>query len=169
MPRLELRRADELTPEEHAAVAHWEATVFPNQGYVITPMEWRILLWVGDRLVSHVGVVRRTVEVGGQPVHVAGIGWVGTLGEYRHSGLGSQTMRRAQEFLHDPLGVDFGLLVTSDQTRPFYERLGWQTVPGPIAFDQPSGKATWGGIGMALPVRRREWPGGSVDLRGLLW
>lgn len=167
-PRIEVKRDDALTPEERAAVEAWTGTVFGPQPYVISPMEWRVMLWADGQLVSHVGIVRRTVDVGGQPVGVGGIGWVGTLEERRMGGLASRTMRRAQELIAE-LGVDFGLLVTGERTAPFYEKLGWRIVPGPLTFDQPAGKVTWPGVAMARPVRRRDWPGGPIDLRGLLW
>ncbi len=126
------------------------------------------MLWVGDDLVSHVTLIRRTVVAAGQPVDVAGVGYVGTLKEHRARGLASQTMRRAQGLMPG-LAVDFGLLVTGQRTAPFYERLGWSIVPGPVTFDQPSGPMNWDGVLMALPVRRPDWPGGPVDLAGLLW
>jgi predicted N-acetyltransferase YhbS len=126
------------------------------------------MLWIGDELVSHVALIRRTVVAAGQPVDVAGVGYVGTRREHRARGLASQTMRRAQS--HMPaLAVDFGLLVTGQRTAPFYQRLGWSIVPGPATFDQPSGQMTWPGVLMAWPVRQRDWPGGPVDLGGLLW
>lgn len=168
-PRITVAPSEALTPAERAAVDEWTAVVFGPQPYVIAPMEWRVTLWLGDRLVSHVGLVRRAVAVGGRPVDVAGVGWVGTLAEWRLAGLASQTMRRAQQFMRDELGAEFGLLVTSQGTAPFYRKLGWSIVPGPLSFEQPAGPTTWPGVAMALPLRGSAWPGGPIDLRGLLW
>jgi hypothetical protein len=167
-PRIEVKRDDALAPAERSAVEAWTEVVFGPQPYVIAPVEWRVLLWLDGQLVSHVGLVRRVVQVGGAPVDVGGVGYVGTLAERRRGGLASRTMGRAHALM-DELGVDFGLLVTSQRTAPFYQSLGWGIVPGPLTFDQPAGPLTWPGVAMALPVRRRDWPGGPIDLRGLLW
>lgn len=167
-PRIEVKREADLTPAERAAVAEWTDAVFGQIKHTLAPIEWRVMLWLGGELVSHVAVIRRTVVAAGQPVDVGGIGYVGTVKERRTGGLASQTMRRAQDLLAE-LAVDFGLLVTSQRTAPFYEKLGWSIVPGPTTFDQPTGPMTWPGVLMALPVRRRDWPGGPVDLGGLLW
>jgi hypothetical protein len=168
-PRIELKRDEALTAAERAAVDRWIGLVFGPQPYVISPMEWRVTLWLDDELVSHVGLIRRAVDVGGRSVEVGGFGWVGTLAERRLGGLASRAMRRAQEFARDELGVEFGLLVTSQRTAPFYEKLGWSIVPGPLSFAQPSGPVTWPGVAMAFPAGGAAWPGGPIDLRGLLW
>jgi len=168
-PRLDLKRDDALTPAERAAVDGWIEVVFGPQPYVIAPMEWHVTLWLDGELVSHVGLIRRDVDVGGRRLDVGGVGWVGTLKERRLGGLASRTMRRAQEFMREELGVEFGLLVTSQRTAPFYEKLGWSIVPGPLGFDQPAGPVTWPGVAMAFPAGRSAWPGGPIDLRGLLW
>jgi hypothetical protein len=168
-PRIDLTRDDALTPADRAAVEALIGVVFGPQPYLISPMEWRVTLWLDGELVSHVGLVRRTIDVGGRPLDVGGVGWVGTLAERRLGGLASRTMRRAQEFMREELGVEFGLLVTSQPTAPFYEKLGWSIVPGPLSFDQPSGPVVWPRVAMAFPAGRSAWPGGPIDLRGLLW
>jgi len=67
------------------------------------------------------------------------------------------------------LGVEFGLLVCEEDVVPFYERLGWQVVEGPLTFDQPGGQATWPAVVMVLPCGGKAWPEGMIDLCGLPW
>jgi hypothetical protein len=62
------------------------------------------------------------------------------------------------------------LLLCRPELEPFYERLGWRTVPGPLAFEQPGQRLTWPLRVMVLPCAPgAEWPRGTIDLRGLPW
>ena len=169
---IEIRLTDELSAEELALVSQARSRIdygMPAWGYQYAPKTWRVLAWLDGIVVSHAGILERTVEVNGQPVRVGGISGVWTLPEHRGSGLGSAVMRAAAAFLRDDLRAEFGLLICRDEVRPFYERLGWKPVTGPLVFDQPSGKITWPLTTMILPCSQSEWPEGVVDLRGLPW
>ena len=132
-------------------------------------MEWRVLLWVGEQLVSHVGIAPREVAAGDRSIAVGGLGWVGTLPEWRERGLGAAAMRRAASVLRDDLKLPFGLLVCHEPTVAFYRKLGWQRVAGPLRFDQPAGPVEWPDATMVLPSGAAAWPPGPIDLWGLLF
>jgi hypothetical protein len=122
--------------------------------------------------------------VGGTEMRLGGIGGVVTLKEWRNRGIASAAMQKAAEFLHDQLAVPFGLLVCDPALAPFYQKLSWQVVAGPLVFDQPAAfqpgldqvisggpthKATLEGAIMVLPCREAVWPAGLIDLCGLPW
>src|SRR4051794_41985099 len=115
----------------------------PGHDYVWAPKEWRALVWVGDDVGGHAGIVRRTVDVGGQAVLVGGISGVWTPAAYRGRGLGAAVVRAAAAFARDELRVDFGLLLCREGVAPFYGRLGWRAVSAPVVFDQPGGRHGW--------------------------
>jgi aminoglycoside 2'-N-acetyltransferase I len=134
-----------------------------------TPGDTIVLAFWDGPFVAHLNIQEREVMAGGQAVRVAGIGAVVTHPDYRGRGLASAAMRRAAALLQEEVRVDFGLLFCMRRTVPFYSRLGWVEVPGPIMTTQPAGKVRLPATPMILPVRRSDWPGGEIDLRGLPW
>ncbi len=146
--------------------------------------DWHVLAWEGDLLVGHVDITERTASVGGEELRLGGIGGVVTLQERRMRGIAKAALEQAARFLRDELAVPFGLLVCDPVLTPFYEKLGWQAVAGPLIFDQPASfrpgldqvisgeathKATLEGAIMVLPCRDHDWPAGLIDLCGLPW
>jgi aminoglycoside 2'-N-acetyltransferase I len=131
---------------------------------------WRVLVWQGDRLAAHVDITERTAYVEGKPVRLGGIGGVATWPEWRGQGLATAALLQAAAFLYHSLAVDFGLLMCDPALAPFYQRLGWQTVPGPLVFEQSGQEVIMdGGTIMVLPGRERDWPPGRIDLCGPPW
>ena len=172
--RIDLRRYEELTDHESEALADLRTEIdFGTPPYEWTPASerpWRFLVWEGDRLVAHVGVMERTIRVGGQPLHVAGVYSVMTRPADRGKGYASAALREAATFMKEQLGeAAHGLLVCIDERLPFYSRLGWQRVDAPVSFDQPGGRQVNEINTMVLPLRGEPWPAGDVDLRGLPW
>src|SRR5512141_3031961 len=90
--------------------------------------DWAVMVWEDEELVSNVHIIDRVVQVGGQAVHVGGIGNISTKVEWRKRGYASAALKVATEFLADPLKVDFGLMTATDAVRPIYEKLGWRMV-----------------------------------------
>jgi hypothetical protein len=78
-------------------------------------------------------------------------------------------MRLAQNYLRDPLGVEFGLLVCSEKMTLYYGKLGWLRVTAPTWIEQSKGRVILPGPFMILPVCSLEWPEGEIDLKGKPW
>jgi GNAT superfamily N-acetyltransferase len=172
--RIDLRRFEELSEHESEALASLRGEIdFGTPPYEWTPAAerpWRFLVWDDDRLVAHVGVMDRTIRVGGEPLEVAGVYSVMTRPADRGKGYASAALRRAAEFMRDELPrAQHGLLVCIDERVPFYGRLGWQRIDAPVEFDQPGGRQVNEINTMVLPLRGRPWPAGDVDLCGLPW
>ena len=135
--------------------------------YYWSDNDWNVWLRSGDEIVSHVGIVDRTITVGGRPLRVGGVGAVATASEWRRRGYARQLMEAAAAFLRDELHVPAGLLICGEETAPYYGRLGWQTVPGPLLIDQPQGKVAMSAEIMVLLFDETPWPAGTIDLCGL--
>jgi aminoglycoside 2'-N-acetyltransferase I len=171
MMEIEVKRTDELAESERAHIHAWLIQQFGAESgdYEWSDVDWHVMLRVDGQLVSHVEIVERTGTVAGQPVKLGGIGGVVTLPEWRGRGLATATLERAAAFMRDELQVAFGLLICDERMIPFYNRLGWQVVEGPLTFDQPGGKVMSAEVTMVLPCAGADWPEGTIDLCGLPW
>jgi GNAT superfamily N-acetyltransferase len=171
--RIETRATAELSRDELDRIARQRSGIdygMPAWGYEWAPKVWRTLCWVGDEVAGHAGIVPRTVEVAGRPIAVGGISGVWTAAEHRGRGVGQAVMVAAASFMRDQLGVSFGLLLCRPELEPFYARLGWRAVPGPLVFEQPGRRITWPLSVMVLPCAAdAAWPSGAIDLRGAPW
>jgi predicted acetyltransferase len=131
--------------------------------------DWHVVVKLNGVFVSQVGIVERTGTVAGQPVKLGGVGGVATFPNLQKQGLASAAMQKAARFMQESLIVDFGLLLCARETKPFYHKVGWQEVTGPLMFDQPQGMVTFHEVTMILPCIKRDWPPGIIDLCGLPW
>jgi predicted GNAT family N-acyltransferase len=132
-------------------------------------VDWHILITVDEKLVSHVEIVEREAFVGQEAVRLGGIGGVLTLPEWRGRGLAQAGMRKAQEFMCEELGVEFGLLMCDQEMVPFYSKFGWVEVAGPLVYDQPEGKVIFDDKVMIFNCSDMDWPQGMIDIRGYPW
>ena len=151
----------------------WVAQVFhgEDQGLQWSSDDWHVMVRVKGQVVSRVGIVERTGTVNGQPVRLGGIGGVATRPEFRRRGYAQAALTTAAGFMRNGLKVEFGLLICSVKMMPYYGRLGWQPVKGPLTFDQPKGKVTFDDSTkiMVLPCNKHDWPPGVIDLCGPPW
>jgi predicted acetyltransferase len=131
--------------------------------------DWAVMVWEDDDMVSNIHIVERTAKVGTTPVKLGGIGNIATKVEWRRRGFASAAMQVAQDFLRDPLQVDFGLMIATREMVSRYQKIGWRVVAHSLTIDQPDGKAKLDYGVMVLPVCRQDWPEGEIDLCGLPW
>ncbi|MBN1313666.1 MAG: GNAT family N-acetyltransferase [Anaerolineae bacterium] len=133
--------------------------------------DWQVTVWEGETWTSMLLLVKRAIMVDGQPLLVGGIGSVMTVPEWRGRGHASAAMRAASTFIRDQLKAPFGLLICGSHRVHLYQSVGWQVVPGPLSFSQPSGKRTFPDdtIIMVYPCTDQRWPGGPIDLCGPPW
>ena len=168
---IEIRRTDAVPADELEAIRRWQAQIFGNSEYQWADSDWLLTVKVDGNFVSGLEVVERTAKVGNRDVRLGGVGGVITLPEWRGKGLASAALQRANDFICGELGAEFGLLVTGEALIPFYSRVGWERVNGPLTFDQPDGRKVtvtdW--VIMVLRCNGRKWPGGEIDLCGLPW
>ena len=131
-----------------------------------------VRVWEDGLLVSCLWITERTILVDGQPTRIAGIRGVRTDPPCRRRGFGAAAMRAAAEFIWRELRPDLAMLLSSEMAVPFYQRLGWQIIKGPVYFDQPTGKQNLNEVlperpTMVLLPKGRDLTRGPVDLCGL--
>lgn len=169
--RIEVKPANELSPFEKArqdCVVTSSLYAFLN-GTKWAPADWTVMVWEDEELVSNVHIVERMVMVGKQQIRLGGIGNVATKVEWRKRGYARLALKTAQNFLLEPLQVDFGMMIATEQMVPRYEKLGWKVAAKSMWVEQPDGKTSLNFPVMILPVCMQVWPEGGIDLCGLPW
>lgn len=175
--QIECKATDDLSDDDHAALRVLSAAVYPPENdvnlpgpFVWAPQQRRILVRDdAGQIVSHVGVLTRTVLLDGVPVRIGGVGGVKTHPEARGRGYASAAMARAAAFFADEAQVSFAFLVTFDR-RSFYERLNWRLFGGIVNVEQPDGMIHFtANEPMVYSVRRTAPTAGVLDLQGLPW
>ena len=176
--RIECKATDDLTNDDHAALRVLSAAVYPPRvtaaspglQFAWAPQQSHILVRDdAGQIVSHVGVLTRTVLLDGVPVRIGGVGGVKTHPDARGWGCASAAMARAAAFFADEARVPFAFLVTLDR-RLFYERLNWRLFGGVVNVEQPGGTIHFtANEPMVYSVRRTAPAAGALDLQGLPW
>jgi predicted acetyltransferase len=131
--------------------------------------DWAVMVWEDEDMVSNVHIIERMAKVGAEPVKLGGIGNIATKVEWRKRGYASTALKVAQDFLQDPLRVDFGLMIATEQMVSRYLKIGWKQVGNSLLIDQPTGRTSLNYPVMVLPVCKQNWPEGAIDLCGLPW
>lgn len=161
----------ELDTKDRELLGEWSRALFGSAEdmYDWATPDWRILVRVGGQLAAHAAISQRTVSANEEPARVGGIGGVMVSHEFQGKGHAKAAMLRAQEFIRDTLQLEFGFLFCSPRLVPYYQRLGWMPIEGPVSFAQGGSDVTWHEETMVLPLTNRHWPGPPVDLNGPPW
>ncbi len=177
--RIDTMLVADLTSADRAELRALTAAVYTPDVIATLPQTrvtwaattWSIRVWDDDgRLVSHVGMLTRDVEVDGVRTTIGGIGGVKTHPEARGRGYASAALQMASAFFTDDLGVAFVLLVCLPPTVPYYERLGWRRFHGTLLVAQPGGTILFlANLPMALPARAAAPLDGTINLCGYPW
>lgn len=131
--------------------------------------DWAVMVWEDDDMVSNIHIIVRTANVGKEQVKLGGIGNIATKVEWRQRGYAGAALKVAQDFLREPLQVDFGLMIATQEMISHYEKVGWSVVADSMIIDQPDGQTKLNYPTMVLPVCKQNWPIGPIDLCGLPW
>lgn len=85
--------------------------------------------YIGGRMVSYAGVVRKTIEHSDQIFSIAGLSCVATDPNYQGQGLGLSTVSAATKWIEQS-DADFGIFTCEPSLATFYKRAGaWPIVP----------------------------------------
>jgi len=120
-----------------------------------------------DRTIAHALIFPRMVNSSAGKMVVQALARVCTDPEYRGHQLGIQIVRAAFALVDDGT-FSFSLFQTSDEVRPFYERLGSCKVDNPFVDSTASDK-TQSPFSDRVIMRYPsggDWPVGEIDLCG---
>ena len=175
-----------LTEAEARPVAELLVSVFPRRGLderlgkLVN--DWRdyrgpeatyprsMIIREGERVLAHAAASPRTIGTNEGELTVAALSHVATDPEARGRKLGQAVVRAVFDLVdHGPF--QHSLFQTSDDVRPFYEKLGAGVVTNPFInsqADDPTQKPFWDEVVMRYPAAK-HWPTGEIDLRGPGW
>lgn len=135
-----MRDASEISDAERAScVALWEYTWPLQPGETRDPgssadVVASVMLLAPDGLLAGAcSMVDRAVIVGGLSCRVAGLSRLAVAEGYRRRGYGSRVVRAFTEHAR-ARGCEFGMLFCYREMRPFYQRLGWESLEGEVTY-----------------------------------
>lgn len=133
--------------------------------------EFSVVLADEEQIAAHVGVVRRTIQAGGQPLCVAGVQNVFVLPTQRGRGQSTIVMEAAMAEAARRV-FDCGLLFCVPELERVYTRCGWQVLETRQVIRVENGRELplpGRNIAMFYPLRVRHFPTGSIHLGGNDW
>jgi len=133
---------------------------------------WFVLGRLGDKLVSQIGIVDRTILAGGQSLVIGGVGGVATHPDFQRRGFAAMLLQAAAEQMRrrgsgDP--YDFAMLFCDPKLIPYYAKSGFRQVNNPIYILQSGRRVLFEDHQMVLPLSGKPWPEGDVELNGPPW
>lgn len=164
-----ITQVDSLTEDDRARLFGWGEDIF---GVKQLNLSWRhkdvhFTLTVAGEVVSHVGVLKHEVSVGGEAIMVGGVGGVVTIPTAQRRGYARELMSHAAEFFKN-WQVEAGLLFCLKRRVAYYGSQGWQLVRSPVEIQQPNGNIASPLEVMVLPLTR-TWPEGKIQLNSFPW
>lgn len=138
-----------------------------------------VIIEDGDSVIAYVGVIDRTIKLGGRRYRVAGVQNVCVLPKYRGQRLSDGVLKAAMEEAHTRK-FDFGLLFTQQNIKQVYARNGWieimyrkftrtKTCPERSRRNDANIEMPPESIKMYYPLAVKDFPTGDVDLLGNKW
>jgi GNAT superfamily N-acetyltransferase len=133
------------------------------------PTETHVFVSANGTKMSHVGLVRQTIQISGASLDVAGVGGVLVRSGERSHGYGRAAMEAAEAFAAREWNVGFMLLFCREALRSWYDALGWRKVLGATWADQPNGPIVLPLESMWKSHNSTQWPRGDVHLHSCPW
>lgn len=161
----------EITSGEHKAFAGLLAGIYPkhhklfidtHSWYGARP-ELRVVGYIGDHPVAHLGILRRFVHVSNTntDILVGDVGLVGVDPALQGKGVGKLLLEQTAQTLNN-LELPFGFITCKRELVPFYRAGGWLYVEGQTTrmIDREQQPFTSNSSVVVLPVlaTMSEWP-----------
>lgn len=180
-PTITFKSEFELTPDEKTQINRLLSSVFTEtdyrgQAYFKQLCHHRLLLWQGDKLIGHLGIDYRVMNLNGQEITVWGVIGLAVDPALQGKGLGTKLMlefeRIAVAHKHN---IDFLFLVTD--VPAFYERLGYSKTTLTIQWLKIHQGKNYG-LGnepitdsdfMFKKIGDKDWSDGELDMLGYMY
>jgi GNAT superfamily N-acetyltransferase len=171
---IDIKISETLSEPVRQSLFGWSDDIFGLAGTELADLpgksaELRFALYLDGQAMGHVGILRHTVAVAGQPIHIGGIGGVLTRPEAQGKGYAHQLLNEATAFLKNEWRVQFGMLFCFERLMSFYQSMGWQQIHNDVYLDYGDRKVLSSDVVMVLPLQSQAWPSGMVDVNDYAW
>lgn len=122
--------AELATQVEALEAAAWPGTG-DSHGHDPALRPWSMLLVQDGRVLSALTILSKRITHQGRPYAASGLSSVVTDAGARGHGHGRHLVEAARDTIARS-GADLGLFTCDRPLRPFYERAGWQELPGAV-------------------------------------
>ena len=135
---------------------------------------WIVVGFAPDGTVAaYCAMVEKMISVGNPPQYIqaAGVQGFSVRPAWRKRGVSDRMMEIAVAEAKSR-GLDAGLLFCLPVLEKLYGRMGWHTINTPVMVRDEQGRPAplpEKNIAMIIPLNRREFPGGEVDIMGPDW
>lgn len=137
-------------------------------GFDWSGSEEYVVLRVDGRLAAMVGMLERTIRVGGREVKVGGVGGVATHPDHRRRGYAGRLLEAAARVLQEK-GCRFAMLFCDQKLVEYYGRSNFRKVDAPLFIISRGERMQIHEIKMVRALSGEDWPPGEIDLQGLPW
>jgi len=154
-----------------ACFPHNEHVFSKSRGWRGNIASYNAVIKADGVICGYIAVVDRTIEVGGNPLRVAGVGNVCVLPEYQGTGLSDIMLRSVMEEA-GKRQFELGFLFTTEAIKKVYARNGWIEIEGHRVVRVEKGEEIVmpaESVKMYYPLKRKEFPTGDVHLCGDKW
>jgi predicted acetyltransferase len=169
----------DIAPELDAAIRKSLAICFPHRYEEFSRSRtirnnvpsYTAVISDGEKALCQVAVMDRTISVGGEQPHVAGVANVFVMPEHRGKGLCDMALEAAMAEAKNR-GFDFGFLFTYSPTDRIYARNGWFEIKDRKFVCVENGEESVLSaerIKMYYPLENEDFPSGDVHLQGDRW
>lgn len=170
---------NEMSPKQDQAIRDLLCVCFPPDIPVFshtrywhgTSPEFSYIFEEDQKILGHVGIVVRRIQVGSTQITIAGIQSLAVSSEMRGRGLSEQLMTNSMQEAH-ARGIEFGLLFCVEKLERFYSSLGWKRISVAVSMTSPGGKTASlpkKNICMVLEMGKHPFPSGDINLLGADW
>lgn len=149
-----------------------DVEVFSKVTYWHSIPSYRAVVERNGSVICHIAIIDRTIVVGQQQIHVAGIQGVFVMPEYRGQDLCDKMFSLVLEESRRR-NYDFSVLFCKPALEKFYKRFGYEILSNmQIVFTDDNGTkqiVSGEGIAMWAPVCKDIFPSGNICLNGNKW
>ncbi len=172
-------KEDEISEKLDAAIRKTLAICFPHRkdtysktyySYDNKPV-FSVVIENGGDCCAYVGVIDRTIKLGGKEYRVAGVQNICVLPEYRGRRLSDTVLKAEMQEAHTRR-FDFGLLFTQKKIKRVYTRNGWIEIKNRKFIHTENGVNVGmppESVKMYYPLTVKDFPTGDVNLLGNKW
>jgi predicted acetyltransferase len=166
------QRANTLQGELATGVQRLLRHAFPDDGpnegdyyRAVGVPELALVLRDGARVIAHLGLYTREVEIGGEPMKIGMVGGIAVAPDCRRAGHARDLIQRSHDILRDD-GIAFSILFAFEPK--LYLSSGYRLMLNPTRFIDTDG--TWKTFiyrgSMFAELGSRPWPNLLLDLQG---